>query len=153
MQRFCHFREKCSSIRRLGVADRWQHGDGRSKRCTVRLLFTSAGAMCTRVLIALLATGCALPTLAQTSPADEGGAGTASKKCDTLKRRIAKEQSSLASFEQTIAADKKGRETCSTKPMCARYDEAIKTIEARKAQHEARLAKFKSDADAECKSP
>ena len=105
-----------------------------------------------RIIVTLLAMGLALPSLAQTSSSDAGEAQSASKKCDTLKQRIAKEQSSLASFEQTIATDKKGRETCSTKPMCARYDEAIKKIEARKAQHEARPEKFKSDADAACKT-
>jgi hypothetical protein len=107
--------------------------------------------MHTRMIVALLALGLTLPGLAQTSSSDAGEAQSARKKCDTLKLRIAKEQSSLASFEQTIAADKKGRETCSTKPMCARYDEAIKKMEARKAQHDARLEKLKPDADAACK--
>jgi len=106
--------------------------------------------MRTRIIVMLLATGLAHPGLARTSSSDAGEGPGANRKCDTLKRRIAKEQSSLASFEQTIAADKKGRETCSTKPMCARYDEAIKPIGARKAQHEAHLEKFKSDLDAAC---
>src|SRR2546423_7963608 len=70
----------------------------------------------------------------------------ANKKCDSMQRRIAKEEKSLASFEETIATDKKGRESCASKPMCARYDQAIKAIEARKTQHQARLAKFRSDA-------
>jgi hypothetical protein len=105
------------------------------------------------LIVTLLALGLTLPGpgLAQTSSSDAGEASSAGKKCGTLKQRIAKEQSSLASFEQTIAADKKGRESCSTKPMCARYDEAIKKMEARKAQHEARLEKLKPDADAACK--
>ena len=58
----------------------------------------------------------------------------------------------LSSFDQTIATDQKGRESCSTKPMCARYDEAIKAMKSRKVEHEARLAKFKSDAAEACKS-
>ena len=107
--------------------------------------------MRTRIIVTLLATALALPGLAQTPSSEGGEAQSASKKCDTLKLRIAKEQTSLASFEQTIAKDKKGRETCSTKPMCTRYDEAIKKMEARKAQHETHLEKFKSDADAACK--
>ncbi len=89
--------------------------------------------------------------------ADSSGAGRAAipiwanRKCDSTQRHIAKEQKSLASFDETIAADKKGRETCASKPMCVRYDQAIKAMEARKAQHEARLAKFKSDAENACK--
>src|SRR5204863_10077709 len=73
------------------------------------------------------------------------------RKCDSMQRRVAKEQKSLASFDETIAADKKGRESCSSKPMCTRYDQAIKAMEARKAQHEGRLAKFQSDAQNVCK--
>ena len=114
-------------------------------------LFSRPPQMRTRMIVALLALGLALPSLAQTSSSGAGEAPIAGKKCDALKQRIAKEQSSLASFEQTIAADKKGRESCSTKPMCARYDEAIKKMEARKTQHEARLEKLKPDADAACK--
>jgi len=108
--------------------------------------------MSIRAFALFLALGFALPTYAQDSSTEAGNAGShADKKCDTLRRRIAKEESSLSSFEQTLATDRKGRETCSTKPMCARYDEAIKSMEARKAQHESRLAKFKSDAAETCR--
>ena len=73
------------------------------------------------------------------------------KKCDAMQRRVAKEQKSLASFDETIASERKGRETCSTRPMCARYDQAIKTMESRKTQHEVRLSKFKADVEKLCK--
>jgi hypothetical protein len=108
--------------------------------------------MRTRIIVTLLGLGLTVPGLAQTSSSDPGETQSARKKCDTLKQRIAKEQSSLAAFEQTIAADKKGRETCSTKPMCARYDQAIKAMEARKSEHQTRLSKLKSDAVEACKS-
>ena len=75
----------------------------------------------------------------------------ANKKCDIVQRRIAKEEKSLASFDEMIAADRKGRETCASKPMCARYDQAIKAMESRKAQHQARLAKLRTDAETACK--
>jgi len=109
--------------------------------------------MSTRFGWALIALTVALPTFAQIPPAPAGeqSQSAANKKCDSMQRHIAKEQRSLASFDQTIAADKKGRETCASKAMCARYDQAIKAMEARKAQHEARLAKFKSDAENDCK--
>ena len=97
---------------------------------------------------ALLTFGQTVGTLAQTA---DDTTERANRKCDTLKRRIAKEETSLAAFEQTIAEDKKGRESCSTKPLCARYDEAIKTMEARKAQHKTRLDKFQADAAEACK--
>jgi hypothetical protein len=103
--------------------------------------------------LALLALAFALPIHAQDPGAKGSNAESrVGKKCDTLQRRIAKEESSLSSFEQTLATDRKGRETCSTKPMCARYDQAIKAMEARKSEHETRLAKFRSDAVEVCKS-
>ena len=64
---------------------------------------------------ALLTFGQTVGTLAQTA---DDTTERANRKCDTLKRRIAKEETSLAAFEQTIAEDKKGRESCSTKSVC-----------------------------------
>ena len=105
-----------------------------------------------RFCAALIALTFGLPAFAQIPPlAAEQPQSTANKKCDSMQRRIAKEQKSLATFDETIATDKKGRETCASKPMCARYDQAIKAMEARKAQHETRLAKFKSEAEDVCK--
>src|SRR5436190_24140658 len=105
----------------------------------------------TRFLVAFL-----LMAFASANHAEPPGHKTegvaANKKCDPPQRRIAKEQSSLEAFDDTLAKDKKGRESSSTKPMCARYDEALKSMEARKAEHEQRLAKFKSDAEEACKS-
>ena len=87
----------------------------------------------------------------QASPGSSDPQPRQDKKCETLQRHIAKEQSSLESFEDTLAKDKKGRESCSTKPMCMRYDQAIKAMEARKSEHAERLAKFKADAEGSCK--
>ena len=109
--------------------------------------------MTTQVAWTLIALTIALPAFAQIppAPAEQQSQSAANRKCDSIQRHIAKEQKSLASFDETIATDKKGRETCASKPMCARYDQAIKAMEARKAQHEARLAKLKSDAENACK--
>ncbi|HYT97106.1 MAG TPA: hypothetical protein VEO36_07275 [Casimicrobiaceae bacterium] len=108
--------------------------------------------MSIRFAAALFALTFALPAAAQIPPPEaEHSPSAANRKCDSMQRRIAKEQKSLASFDETIATDKKGRETCASKPMCARYDQAIKAMEARKAQHETRLAKFKSEAEEVCK--
>ena len=109
--------------------------------------------MSIRFCAALIALMFALPAFGQIPPpTGEQSQSAANRKCDSMQRRIAKEQKSLASFDETIATDKKGRETCASKPMCARYDQAIKAMEARKAQHETRLAKFKSEAENVCKA-
>ena len=49
--------------------------------------------------------------------------------------------------DRSIARDKKGRESCSSKSMCERYDTAISAMEKRQARHETRLARFKEDVD------
>src|SRR5439155_540584 len=90
--------------------------------------------MSTRFGWALIALTVALPTFAQIPPAPAGeqSQSAANKKCDSMQRHIAKEQRSLASFDQTIAADKKGRETCASKAMCAReYKPSISSYVAR----------------------
>ena len=62
------------------------------------------------------------------------------------------EQKALTSAIDLLAKDTKGRETCSSKSMCARYDAAIGDFEKRKARHETRLARFKDDAEKACKA-
>lgn len=110
--------------------------------------------LATIVVIAISLPSWTAPLYGQTTPSQApttANKSLSAKKCDAMQRRIAKEHKSLASFDETIASEKKGRETCSTRPMCARYDQAIKTMESRKTQHEARLSKFKSDAEKLCK--
>ena len=71
----------------------------------------------------------------------------------TATKKVAAEQRSLASAVDSLAHDKKGRESCSSKSMCERYDTAISATEKRQARHETRLARFKEDAAKACKSP
>ena len=87
--------------------------------------------MTTQFTWTLIALTVALPAFAQIppTPAEQQSQSAANRKCDSTQRHIAKEQKSLASFDETIAADKKGRETCASKPMCARYDQAISVLE------------------------
>ena len=53
---------------------------------------------------------------------------TARKKADTERR-------SLTAATDSITKDKKARESCSSKSMCARYDTAISAMEKRQARH------------------
>jgi hypothetical protein len=75
----------------------------------------------------------------------------ANKKCDSWQRRVAAEQKSLVDASDSIAKDKRARESCATKGACARYDQAIKSMEARRSRHETRLGKIKIDAEKACK--
>jgi hypothetical protein len=96
-----------------------------------------------------------LPSAAQPTAAPDAAAaapGTAiSKKCLAATRKADREQKALAATDETIAKDKKGRESCSTKSMCSRYDSAIDSMEKRRARHETRLTRFKEDAESACK--
>jgi hypothetical protein len=80
-------------------------------------------------------------------------AGHVDRKCETAQRRVAKEEKSLAAAEQELILDRRGKESCATQGACARFDSAIKSMEARKARHETRLGKFKADAEQDCKRP
>jgi hypothetical protein len=100
----------------------------------------------------LLALAIALPSQAQTAaPTAAAGAAEPSKQCMTARKKEDKEQRSLTSASESIARDKKGRESCSSKSMCARYDAAISAMEKRQARHETRLARFREDVENACK--
>ena len=95
----------------------------------------------------LLAVTLSPPAAAQT--ASTGAEPT--KQCMTARKKEDKEQRSLTSAIDSIARDKKARESCSSKSMCARYDSAISAMEKRQARHETRLTRFKEDVDKACK--
>jgi flagellar motility protein MotE (MotC chaperone) len=103
-------------------------------------------------LFLALALSFALPASAQ-SPAPGGDAGAAlpSKQCMTARKKEEREQRSLTSASESLAKDRKGRESCSSKSMCARYDAAIAAMEKREARHETRLARFREDVEKACK--
>ena len=101
------------------------------------------------LLIRLSIVALALPATAQTAAAPAAGP---SKQCVTAKKRLDKEQRSLAAATDMLARDKKARESCSSKSMCTRYDTAISATEKRQALHETRLDRFKEDAEKACKA-
>ena len=111
----------------------------------------------TRLASLCLLAAIALPVGAQPSAApelaDAAASAGASKPCLAATRKVDREQKALTAANETIAKDKKGRETCTSKNMCARYDSAIADFEKRKARHETRLARFKDDAEKACKAP
>ena len=110
----------------------------------------------TVVLSMLIVPTWVLPAAAQSATPVAPPTATArepTKQCLTARKREDKEQRALAAAIDAIAKDAKGRESCSSKSMCARYDAAISDMEKRKVRHETRLAKFKEDVDNDCKAP
>ena len=99
------------------------------------------------ILLAALALSAAQPVPAQTPAA---AATEPSKACVTARKKEDREQRSLTSANESIAKDKKARESCSSKSMCARYDSAITAMEKRQARHETRLSRFREDVEKAC---
>ena len=89
----------------------------------------------------------ALPAAAQTAIPS---AADPAKECVTARKRLDKEQRSLAAATESLAHDKKARESCSSKSMCTRYDTAIRATEKRQARHETRLTRFKEEVGKAC---
>ena len=102
-----------------------------------------------RPLLLALALSVAVPASAQ-APAAATGAAEPSKSCMTARKKEDKEQRSLTSANESIAKDRKARESCSSKSMCARYDSAITAMEKRQARHETRLSRFREDVEKAC---
>jgi Ni/Co efflux regulator RcnB len=100
-----------------------------------------------RAVVALLAVAFfAAPALAQDAPAT-------TKSCETAKRKIEREQKSLAAATDSMVRDQRARQTCASRSVCARYDSAIAGTDKRRWRHEARLARFKEEAAAACAAP
>jgi len=108
-----------------------------------------------RLVPLLLVLAWALPVMAQGTPpgaAPPASAGEASKPCVTARKKLDKEQRSLAATTDALARDKKARESCSSKSMCARYDTSISATDKRRSRHETRVSRFKEDADKACRA-
>jgi hypothetical protein len=58
----------------------------------------------------------------------------------------------LATTAEGIARDQRAREACISRIVCSRYDEAISDAQRRIVRREARLARFRDEARASCKS-
>ena len=99
---------------------------------------------CRMVLWCSVAASVATSTHAQTTrPA-------ISKKCESARKKIDREQTTLTGTLDGIARDRKARESCVAKSACARYDSALTAGEKRKARHELRLARFREEVSAAC---
>jgi hypothetical protein len=72
------------------------------------------------------------------------------KQCQVAKRKVEREQRSLAAATDLIAHDKRARETCTSRSVCARYDAEIADTERRSARVANRLARYQAEAAAAC---
>ena len=77
-------------------------------------------------------------------------ASDAAKACQTAKRKVEREQRSLATATATITRDRHARATCVSRSACARYDAAIADTERRSARITSRLGRFEAEAASAC---
>jgi hypothetical protein len=106
-------------------------------------------------LLAFLLMTLAAPGRAQTSRAPTEPSSLAapiSKQGESAKRKVAREQKALAATADGIARDRRAREACTSRSVCARYDSAIDDAQRRMVRREARLARFRDEASASCKT-
>lgn len=87
------------------------------------------------------------------APAASAARGGPSKACTAAKRRVDKEKRALEAVNASLDKDKRARETCSTRNMCSRYDESIKTLDQRRKRHESRIVRFTDDVTKACPPP
>jgi hypothetical protein len=100
--------------------------------------------------LALLAMMLAAPAGAQTPRMAPTVAAPVSKECEAAKRRVDREQKALTTTADGIARDQHARASCTSRSVCARFDEAISDAQRRMVRREARLARFRDEASASC---
>jgi len=72
------------------------------------------------------------------------------KACETARKKIDREQKSIDNAAESVARDRKARETCTSRVLCSRLDAAIESASRRQARHEARLARFQKEVVDKC---
>ena len=105
-------------------------------------------------LLALWVMTLAAPGRAQTpAPAEPAPvAASVSKQCESAQRKVIREQKALTATADGIARDQRARESCTSRSVCVRYDEAIRDAQRRVVRREARLARFRDEASASCRA-
>lgn len=75
------------------------------------------------------------------------------KRCLAAKRRVTRQQEVVADVAARTIRERRVRDTCATKQLCARADRALKASETRKTRYDRQLAQFESEAANLCRMP
>ncbi len=75
------------------------------------------------------------------------------KRCDAANKRVAREQKDVAATLEALGRERKARETCTSRSVCARIDDNIATIEKRHQRHEVRLVRSRGEVLEACRPP
>ena len=75
------------------------------------------------------------------------------KRCDAANKRVARELKDVQATLDAMGRERKARESCTTRSVCARLDDNIATIEKRHQRHEVRLVRSRSEVLDACRPP
>ena len=75
------------------------------------------------------------------------------KRCDAANKRVMREMKDVRASLDALGRERKAREICTTRSVCARIDDNIGAIEKRHQRHEVRLVHSRSDVLEACPSP
>jgi hypothetical protein len=75
------------------------------------------------------------------------------KRCDAANKRVAREMKDVTATLDALGRERKARESCTTRSVCARLDDNIATIEKRHQRHEVRLVRSRGEVLEACRPP
>jgi hypothetical protein len=75
------------------------------------------------------------------------------KRCDAANKRVAREMKDVRATLDALGRERKARESCTTRSVCARIDDNIATIEKRHQRHEVRLVRSRGEVLEACRPP
>ncbi len=87
------------------------------------------------------------PGYAQAQPASPPH----SKRCDAANKRVAREMKDVTVALEALGRERKARESCTSRSVCARIDGNIAAIEKRHQRHEVRLVRYRSEVLEACR--
>jgi hypothetical protein len=75
------------------------------------------------------------------------------KRCDAANKRVAREQKDVAATLEALGRERKARDGCASRNVCARIDDNIATLEKRHHRHEVRLVRSRGEVLEACRPP
>lgn len=100
-----------------------------------------------------LVAGCALALgLAATGHAQAPPVNSPpNKRCEAANKRVAREHKDVTATLDALGRERKARESCTSRSVCARLDANIATIEKKHQRHEVRLVRARSEVLEACR--
>jgi len=102
---------------------------------------------------ARLGTGFALALAVALAGHAQAQAPSHNKRCDAANKRVVREQKDVAATLEALGRERKARDGCASRSVCARIDDNIATLEKRHQRHEVRLVRSRGEVLDVCRPP